>query len=119
MEFAGSISKNLNLKKPKKSEKNILTVYSPKKDTIERADTSTIDTELFIKLPENSRAFLATKFEGQNIVKIIRPDKKRLWVTLLNESYFNKYHIKKGDIIAYLVIEPKNVKVHYEAEEKQ
>ena len=119
MEFAGLISKNFNLKKLKKSEKNIFTVYSPKKATIERADTLTIDTELSIKLPENSRAFLATKFEGQNIVRIIRPDKKRLWVTLLNESYFNKYYIKKGDIIAYLVIEPKNLKVHYEEEEKQ
>ena len=119
MEFAGLISKNFNLKKLKKSEKNIFTVYSPKKATIERADTLTIDAELSIKLPENSRAFLATKFEGQNIVRIIRPDKKRLWVTLLNESYFNKYHIKKGDIIAYLVIEPENLKVHYEAKEKQ
>ena len=72
MEFAGLISKNFNLKKLKKSEKNIFTVYSPKKATIERADTLTIDAELSIKLPENSRAFLATKFEGQNIVKIKR-----------------------------------------------
>ena len=91
----------------------------PKKTTIERADTLTIDTELSIKLPENSRAFLATKFEGQGIVKIIGPEKKRLWITLLNESCFNKYHVKKGDIIAYLVIEPENLKVHYEAKEKQ
>ena len=61
-----------------------------------RADTLTINTELSIKLPENSTAFLATKFEGQDIQKIIRPSKKRLWITLLNESYFNKYHKKKG-----------------------
>ena len=66
----------------------------------------TIDTELSIKLPENSRAFLATKFEGQDIVKIIGADKKRLWITVLNESYFNKYQIKKGDVIGHLVIEP-------------
>ena len=31
----------------------------------------TIDTELSIKLPENSNAFLATKFEGQEVQKII------------------------------------------------
>ena len=58
----------------------------------------TIDTELSIKLLENSNAFLATKFEGQEIQKIIDPTngKKRLWITLLNESYFEKYNIKQG-----------------------
>ena len=45
--------------------------------------------------------------------------KKRLWITLLNESYFNKYQIKKGEVIGYLVIEPENLKVHYEVKEKQ
>ena len=44
-----------------------------KKDTIEKADTLTIDTELSIKLPENANAFLATKFESQEIKKIIGP----------------------------------------------
>ena len=67
-------------------------IYLPKKATIER-------TELSIKLPENSRAFLASKFEGQDIVKIIGSDKKRLWITLLNESYFNKYQINEEDVI--------------------
>ena len=78
----------------------------------------TINTELSIKLPENSTAFLATKFEGQDIQKIIGPSKKRLWITLLNESYFNKYHKKKGDVIGYLIVEPDNIKVDYEAKEK-
>ena len=94
-------------------------IYSPRKATIERADTLMIDTELSTKLPENSRACLATQFEGQDIVKTIGPDKKRLWITLLNESYFNKYQIKKGEVIGYLVIEPENLKVHYEVKEKQ
>ena len=78
--FATIISKKNNLEKPKKNEKNIFTIYSPKKAIIEEADTLLIDTEISIKLPENSRAFLATKFEGQEILKIIRPThaKKRL-----------------------------------------
>ena len=37
-----------------------------------------------------------------------------MWLTLLNESYFDKYKIKRGDIIGYLVIEPEVLKVHYE-----
>ena len=114
MEFARLVSNNFNLKNPKKSEKNVFKIYLQRKATIERADMLTINTELSIKLPEDLRVFLATKFEGQNIVKITGSGKKRLWITLLNESYFNKYHIKKGDLIAYLVIEPENLKIHYE-----
>ena len=62
--FASIISEKHNLKKPKKNEKNIFTIYSPKKAIIEEADTLLIDTEIPSKLPENSTAFLATKFEG-------------------------------------------------------
>ena len=69
--FVTILSEKFNLKMPKRSEKNIFTIYSPKKDLIEKADTLTIDTELSIKLPQNSSAFLATKFEGQEIIKII------------------------------------------------
>ena len=73
--FVRIISQNFNLKKPKKHEENIFTIYSPKKATIERTNTLTVDTELSIKIPDNSKAFLATKFEGQDIQKIIGPSK--------------------------------------------
>ena len=118
--FVRIISEKYNLKKPQKNEKNIFTLYSPKKAIIEKADTLSIDTELSIKLPENSSAFVVTKFEGQEILKIIGPTstKKRLWITLLNESYLNKYHINKGDVIGYLIIEPDNIKTHYEEAKK-
>ena len=112
--FVKTISEKYSLKKPQKNEKNIFTLYSPKKAIIEKADTLSIDTELLIKLPENSSAFVATKFEGQEILKIIGPTstKKRLWITLLNESYLNKCQINKGDVIGYLIIEPDNIKTH-------
>ena len=81
--FVKIISEKYNLKKTQKNEKNIFTLYSPKKAIIEKADTLSIDTELSIKLPENSSAFVATKFEGQEILKIIglTSTKKRLWIT--------------------------------------
>ena len=41
-----------------------------------------------------------------------------MWLTLLNDSYFEKYTIKKGDIIGYLVIEPEDLKVHYKTKKK-
>lgn len=63
----------------KKAEKvNLFTIYLPKKATIKRADTLTVNTELIIKLPENSKAFFTTKFEGQRIQRIIEPKKERL-----------------------------------------
>ena len=63
--FVRIISEKYNLKKPQKN-KNIFTLlYSLKKAIIEKAGTLSIDTELLIKLPENSSAFVATKFEGQ------------------------------------------------------
>ena len=88
--FVIILSEGFKLKQPKKIEKNIFTIYSPKKETIETADTHPIDTGLSVKVPENVNVFLATKFEGQEIIKIIGPTspRKRLWITLLNESYF-------------------------------
>ena len=62
--FVRIISEKFNLKNPQKNEKNIFTIYSPKNAIIEKADTLSIDTELSIKLPENSSAFVATKFNG-------------------------------------------------------
>ena len=43
---------------------------------------------------------------------------KRLWITLLNESYLNNYQIKKGDQIGYLIIEPSTIKIHNETKQK-
>ena len=118
--FVTILSENFKLKQPKRCEKNIFIIYSPEKETIEEANTLDIDTEPSIKLPENVNVFLATKFEGQAIQKIIGLTNggKRLWINLLNESYFNKYQINKGDIIGYRVIEPEDIKVHHAKKEK-
>ena len=120
MIFFSLISENCQLKQPKRSKNNIFTIYSPIKEVIEEADTFILDTEIWVKLPENANAFLATKFEGQEIQKIIGPTKgkKRLWISLLNESYLTKYQINKGDVIGYLIIEPSDIKVHYVPKEK-
>ena len=119
MTLAKLVSCNGKLKKPRKSEGNIFTIYFLKKATIEQAETVTIDTGLVLKLPEQSQAYLFTKFTGQNIKELVGPTKQRLWITLLNESYFEKYTISKGDIVGYLVFESDTLKVQYEAKEKQ
>ena len=116
--FVSILSEKSNLKKLLKCEKNIFILYSPRKETIKTADTLTVDTELLIKLPENTTVCLITKFEGQEIQKIIGPAKKRLWITLLNESYFESYIIEKGSVLEYLVIELEDIKVYYATKKK-
>ena len=88
-------------------------MYSSKKRTIQTANTLTVDTEVSIILPENTNAFLATKFEAPEIQKITGPTncKKRLWITLLNESYFEPYNIEKGGVLGYLIVEPEDSEV--------
>ena len=119
MALARLISDNIKLKNPTRSRNNIFKIYLLKNGCLECADTLTIDTELTIKLPEDSKAYLATKFEGQKIEEIIGPKKQRLWLTLLNESYFEEYKIKKGDVIGYLVVELEDLKVHHATKEKK
>ena len=73
MVFVSLISEKYQLKQPKRSKNNIFTIYSQIKELIEEAGTVILDTEISIKLPENENAFLAAKFEGQEIQKIIGP----------------------------------------------
>lgn len=72
-------------------------------------------------MPKNYTVFIAIKFEGQDIQKIVGPCRKRLWVNILNKSYLKEYQIKKGDLIGYLLIEPDipdEINVHYIVKEK-
>ena len=109
---------NNKIKKPYKSKENFLTILSPKSYTIENANTISIDTGIIINLPKKSTAHLTTKFTGQKLIEIKGPKKERLWLTLLNESYFEKHKIKKGEIIGYLLILPSNLAVKYETKKK-
>ena len=65
------------IKKPFRSRENILAIYSPKKCIIPESDSSVIDTEIIINLPQNCTAFLTTKFKGQKIKELKGPLKKR------------------------------------------
>ena len=108
----------IKITNPYRSKENILTIHSPKSCSIKIANTISIDTGITISLPRKSTAHLTTKFKGQKIKEIVGPTKQRLWLTLLNESYFEKHKINKGDIIGYLIITPSNLKIKYEKKRK-
>ena len=103
--------KNSRLKRPTHSKTNILTLYSPRSFYIEKADTRIIDTEIVLD-------FSVSKFKGQKIETMVRPKIQRLWLTLLNKSYFDRHQIKRKDIIGYLIFELNNLKIYYEKEKK-
>ena len=102
------------IKKPYRSKENILTIHSPISCSTEIANTISIDTGLTINLSKKSTTHLTTKFKGQKLKEIEGPTKQKLWLTLLNESYFEKYKINNGDIIGYLLITPSSLKIKYE-----
>ena len=86
--FVSILSEKFNLKNPLKCEKNIFILYSPRKESVKAADTLTVDIELLIKLPEYTTAYLITKFEGQEIQKIIGPAKKKTLDNTLKRIIF-------------------------------
>ena len=88
---------------PFRSRENILAIYSPRKYIIPEADMVTVDTEINIVLPLNTTLYVTTKFKGQKIKEISGPQKKRLRITLLNQSYFQKQVIEKGSIVGYVL----------------
>ena len=91
------------LKEPFVSKENILAIYSPGNFTIPAADTVKIFTDIKYYVPKNSALHATTKFKGQQIQEIRGPAKTRLWLTLLSTSYFQKYVIKKGNIVGYVL----------------
>lgn len=106
-------SDKVGLKKLEHLKNNIFIIYSPKTVVIETENTTTVDTELILKLPSEARAFL------KKIQEINDGQKHRLWITVLNESYFDKDTIKKDEPLGYLFVEPEHLKVHYEEAKRQ
>ena len=102
-------SDQFNLKKPQHLKNNVYIIYSPKTVIVETANSINVDTNIILKLPQKAKAF-----RGQGIREINKV-KQRLWITLLSESYFKRLIIKRGTPLRFLVIEPENIKVQYEA----
>lgn len=107
-------SDQFNLKKPQHLKNNVYIIYSPKTVIVETANSINVDANIILKLPQKAKAFVAIRFRGQGIREINKV-KQRLWITLLSESYFKRLIIKRGTPLRFLVIEPENIKVQYEA----
>ena len=111
-------SDQFNLKKPQHLENNVYVLYSPKTVIVETANSRIIDTNIILKLYLTAKAFVATRFRGQDIQEIDK-QKQRLWITLLNESCFERLTVNKDAPLGFLVIKPEDLKVKYEAKKGQ
>ena len=106
------------IKMPFRSRENILAIYSPRKYVIPEADTVTVDTEIKIVLPLNTTLYVTKKFKGQEIKEISGSQNKRLRITLLNTSYFQKHVIEKGDIVGYVLSPNSKISIQKHAKKK-
>ena len=107
-------SDQTSLKKPCHLKNNVYVLCSPRTVVIEPANSKKTDTNIILKLPDKARAFITTKYRGQEIQKVDKKT-KRVWIEILNESYFEKLVIKNKAPHGFLVIEPENLKVRNEA----
>ena len=68
-----------SFKKPKHLKKNIFIVYCLRSVRIEPATSMKIDTEMVVFLPKNSKGFVTSIFQGDEINEICG-QKQCLWI---------------------------------------
>ena len=66
-----------NVKKPKHLKKNIFILYSPGTLKSEPATCRSIDIEIIVSLPKNSKGFVASEFRGDETIEF-SSDQQRL-----------------------------------------
>ena len=83
----------------------VFIIYLPRTIAVETASCINVDTNIFLHLPKEARAFITSKFRGQEIHEIFRK-KNRLWIEILNTSYSKDFKIKKKTALGFLTIQP-------------
>ena len=77
-----------------------------------------IDTEMVVFLPSNWKGFVTSIFRGDEINEICS-QKQRLWIEILNRSFWRNDQNKKNESLGFLVIIPEDLKLKYESTAKK
>lgn len=89
----------------------------PRTIAVETASCINVDTNIILHLPKEARAFITSKFRGQEIHEICRK-KNRLWIEILNTSYSEDFKIKKKTALGFLlIIQPENLNLNMRRKE--
>ena len=83
---------------------------------VEWATYRRIDKEVFVFLPTNSRGFITSKFNVDELKEVFE-GAQCLWIEMLNRS-FEDTIINKNKLLGFLLIEPENLTSTYTAEKK-
>ena len=105
------------IKRPQHLKDNVFVICSAKTLVIEPADSTKIEAGIVLHLPKEAKAFIASKFRSQDIYEVNK-QKSRLWIEILNSSYFEKLKRKIKTPLGFFVIEPEKLKSKYETKKK-
>ena len=64
-------------------------------------------------LQKNAKAFVASKFRGDEIFEV-NGETQRVWVEILNKSYNEHIKINRNSVLGFVVIEPKYLSFKHE-----
>ena len=78
---------------------------------VEWATYRRIDKEVFVFLPTNSRGFITSKFNVDELKEVFE-GAQCLWIEMLNRS-FEDTIINKNKLLGFLLIEPENLKLQH------
>ena len=94
------------VKKPYHLKNNVFLIYLPRTITIDTASSIKIDTNIILYLPKRAKAFITSKFRGQEVYEINK-EKSRLWIKILNSSYTDKHKVKKRRLFDFSLFNQK------------
>ena len=95
------------VKNPKHMQKKVFRLYSPRQLKTEPVSCKKIDTEVTAFLPANSKGFLTSRLSE------LFHGKHRLWIEILRKSFEDDNEIKRGVPLAFLLVDPENLKFHH------
>ena len=95
------------VKNPKHMQKKVFRLYSPRQLKTEPVSCKKIDTEVTAFLPANSKGFRTARLSE------LFHEKHRLWIKILRKSFEDDNEIKRGVPLAFLLVDPENLKFHH------
>ena len=73
-------------KNPNHIKRIAFIIYSPRHIKVEPASFRRIDTEILVFLPNNSRGFITSRFNCDELKEVFDGE-HRLWIEILNRSF--------------------------------
>ena len=77
-------------------------IYAPRKLKFPPAEFTKYDTEVTVTLPRDSQGFFGSKYKDE--IEQFLSIKERLWIGILNKSFFEDIVIGKGQVLEFFIL---------------